>query len=88
MEILKIITIAALVIYGILFLVFSLLEKRQVYTILLFMLIGVVSMLVINIISGFTGINIPLNLYTLLTSAFGGVPGVVTLLLLKIIFFV
>lgn len=88
MEILKIITIAALVIYGILFLVFSLLEKRPVYTILLFMLIGVVSMLVINIISGFTGINIPLNLYTLLTSAFGGVPGVVTLLLLKIIFFV
>ena len=88
MEILKIITIAALVIYGILFLVFSLLEKRPVYTILLFMLVGVISMLVINITSSFTGIYIPLNLYTLLTSAFGGVPGVVTLLLLKIIFFV
>ena len=86
MEIFKISFIVLFVIYCVLMLVFSLLEKRPIYTIIKFMVLGVAVLVLINITSPLTKISLPVNLYTVLGSACMGVPGVITLLLLKIIF--
>lgn len=86
MEILKIVFIVLLVIYSLLMLVFALLEKRPLYTLFMFMAVGVLVLLVVNLASPFTKISLPINLYTVIGSALCGVPGVITLLLLNIIF--
>lgn len=86
MEILKISFIVLFVIYCVLMLAFALLEKRPIYTIIKFMVFGILVLVLINITSPLTKISLPVNLYTVLGSACMGVPGVITLLLLKIIF--
>ena len=86
MEIFKISFIVLFVIYFVLMLVFALLEKRPISTIIKFMVLGVTVLVLINLTSPLTKISLPVNLYTVLGSACMGVPGVITLLLLKIIF--
>ena len=86
MEIFKISFIVLFVIYFVLMLVFALLEKRTISTIIKFMVLGVTVLVLINLTSPLTKISLPVNLYTVLGSACMGVPGVITLLLLKIIF--
>ena len=86
MEILKISFIVLLVIYFILMFVFALLEKKPISTIVKFMVLGVSVLVLINVTSPLTKISLPVNLYTVLGSACVGIPGVITLLLLKIIF--
>lgn len=86
MEILKISFIVLFVIYFILMFVFALLEKKPISTIVKFMVLGVSVLVLINVASPLTKISLPVNLYTVLGSACMGVPGVITLLLLKIIF--
>lgn len=86
MEILKISFIVLFVIYFILMFVFALLEKKPISTIVKFMVLGVSVLVLINVTSPLTKISLPVNLYTVLGSACMGVPGVITLLLLKIIF--
>ncbi len=86
MEILKIVFIVLFVIYGIFVLVFSLLEKRPLYTIFMFMAVGVLTLLVINLLAPITKISLPINTYTVLGSAGFGIPGVIALLILRIIF--
>lgn len=86
MDILKLVFIILFVIYGIFMLIFALLEKRPFYTLFMFMAFGVLVLLTLNLISPFTKIALPINPYTVAGSAVCGVPGVITLLLLKLIF--
>ena len=86
MEILKLVFIIIFVIYGIFMLVFALLEKRPLYTLFMFMAFGVLVLLSLNLLSPITKITLPINTYTVAGSALCGVPGVITLLLLKLIF--
>lgn len=86
MEILKISFIVLFVIYCLLIISFALLEKRPIYTLIKFMVLGVSVLVLINLTSPLTNINLPINLYTVLGSACMGIPGVVALLVLQIIF--
>lgn len=42
-------------------------------------------MAIINLTAGFTGTSLPLNAYSILVSVLGGIPGVITILVLRII---
>ncbi len=53
---------------------------------LLSMAIGLCSLLIVNLISDFTGVYIPVSLLSILTSTIGGVPGTTLLLALNLFF--
>ncbi len=61
-------------------------NKRPFKRALLSMAIGLITLLAVNLLSGFTGVKIPVSLLSLLTSAVGGVPGVTLLLFLNLFF--
>lgn len=47
------------------------------------MLIGVVTLCVVNLLAGLTGVYVPVTNLTLMTSIAGGVPGVALMVLLS-----
>lgn len=61
-------------------------NKRPFKRAFLSMCIGALTMLAINLTSGFTGVSIPVSLLSILTSVIGGVPGVTLILALNLFF--
>ena len=71
------------------FLVFSFIhyaakKKKPFKRALLSMLTGLLTLGVVNILSGLTGVYIPVTQLTLLTSVAGGIPGVALMVLLSV----
>lgn len=71
------------------FLVFSFIhyaakKKKPFKRALLSILAGLLTLGVVDLLSGMTGVYIPITQLTLLTSAAGGVPGVALMVLLSI----
>ena len=70
------------------FLVFSFIhyaskKKKPFKRALLSMMAGIVTLFAVNLLSGLTGVYIPVTRLTLLSSLIGGVPGVALLALLS-----
>ena len=59
-------------------------KKHPVKRALLSMIIGALSLTVVDLCSGFTGVYIPISLLSVLVSVIGGVPGVTLMLILNI----
>lgn len=66
--------------------IFSFRGKRPFRTMLITAFLGLVTLAVVCISGIFTGVTLPINIWTVSCSALGGVPGVITLLILKMIF--
>ncbi|MBQ4154656.1 MAG: pro-sigmaK processing inhibitor BofA family protein [Clostridia bacterium] len=60
--------------------------QKPFKTMLFYSFIGVAVMFIIKLTAPYTGVNIPLNEYTLATSAGLSIPGTIMLLVLKILF--
>lgn len=56
--------------------------RRSVFS----MLLGLASLVAVNLTGAFTGISLPVSLLTILTSIIGGIPGVTALLFLNLYF--
>ena len=61
-------------------------NKRPFKRALLSILLGIATLLIINLTSGLTGVYIPISLLSVLVSAIGGVPGVTLMLVLNLFF--
>ena len=83
---LKIILICVGLIYGFLYFIFAAVTKKPFKTIFLYAFLGVAGIILVNLTSKFSGVYIPINAYTLGSSAALGIPGTMSLLLLRIIF--
>lgn len=84
----KILIISAIAVLGISALILLLLHIRTlkpVRSILLHAGIGLAFLVAVNLLSRFTGIKIPVNLYSVLSSAVLGVPAVCGFLILNLI---
>ncbi len=53
---------------------------------LLSMIIGFLTLLAVNLTSGFTNVSVPVSLLSFLVSVIGGVPGVTLMLVLNLFF--
>ncbi len=60
-------------------------NKRPFKRALFSMCAGLLTLLFVNMLSGFTKVYIPVSLLSLLTAAIGGMPGVTLLLFLNLI---
>lgn len=83
---LKIPLIILLSLSAFLILLFTLSGKKPFGTLLLNLFMGIVLLAIINLTSVYTGIYIPVNKYTVVGSGVFGVPSIIGLLLLNIIF--
>ena len=83
---LKTVFICLLVIYGFIYLILAVGTKKPFKTIVLYAFMGVATLTMINLTSKFSGVYIPVNAYTLGSSAALGLPGTIGLLILRIIF--
>lgn len=81
----KIIFICICVIYGFLYFIFAAGTNKPFKTIIFHAFLGVGAIAIINLTSKFSGVYIPINPYTLTSSATLGLPGTISLLLIKII---
>ena len=82
----KIIFICTCVIYGFLYFIFAAGTKKPFKTIFLYAFLGILGFVAVNLTTKFSGVYIPINAYTLGTSAALGLPGTISLLILKVIF--
>ncbi len=60
-------------------------SKKPIRCFLLLSILGLACIVTINLLSGFTGVKIPLNIYTVATGAILGVPGVIGLLIINVL---
>lgn len=86
MQFIKIFSIILVCLYLLLLFIFAKKSGSFLRTLLLSALSGLLTMAVINILSGYTGVTLPVNLYTVLSSTALGVPGVLGLLTLRLYF--
>lgn len=63
--------------------IFSVFRLMKISQILSALLSGIAALLCSDVIMSFFGSNMPVNIYTVLFSAFGGIPFVVLLILIK-----
>ena len=61
-------------------------KKHPLKRALLSMVIGALTLIAVNLSSGFTHVYIPVSLLSVLVSVIGGVPGVTLMLVLNIFF--
>lgn len=66
--------------------VFAFRGKHPFRTMLITALCGLIALAVVCVSGIFTGVTLPVNPWTVTCAAVGGIPGVVTLLILKLIF--
>ena len=66
--------------------IFAFRGKRPFRTMMITALLGLLALAAVCISGIFTGVTLPINVWTVSCSALGGVPGVITLLILKMIF--
>ena len=72
-------------IFGLILLIYGLKKSLIRYT-LLSACSGIAALIATDLIGGMIRINVPLNIFSISISAIGGVPGVILLHILKIIF--
>ena len=82
----NIIFISFSILYGLIYFVLAAKTKKPFKTILFYAFMGVASLILVNLTSSLSGIYLPINQYTLGSTAALGLPATVTLLILKIIF--
>lgn len=82
----KVLIICLCFIYGFLYFIFAVATKKPFKTILFYAFLGLAGLMVVDLTSKFSGIYIPINPYTVGASAALGLPGTITLLLLRMIF--
>jgi hypothetical protein len=82
----KTVFICLCVIYGFLYFIFAIGTKKPFKTIFFYAFLGVLGVIVVNLTAKYSGVYIPVNAYTLGSSAALGLPGTITLLVLKTIF--
>ena len=83
------IKIACLIIiffYALIFSFLCLKTKRFMFSILINALLGIFLMTTINLTSKYSGVKIPVNEFSLSISSFLGVPGIILILLINLIF--
>ncbi len=74
-------------VFGVLIvLLFALRTRKFLKTLLFSALLGIVTLLILHFTSGLTGFSLELTPYTLGTSSIFGLPGVVAIVLCKMIF--
>lgn len=78
--------IIGLSLYFILYIVFAYKTEKFLKNVLISALVGSGIYLLFHFFGGYLGFSMPLNLYSLLTSVFGGIPGVIILLLCNFVF--
>ena len=83
---LKVLIICLCFIYGFLYFIFAVATKKPFKTIFFYGFLGLAGLIVIDLTSNFSGIYIPVNPYTIGASTALGLPGTITLLLLRMIF--
>ncbi len=86
MQALKIALLVLAIIYGLVYIILAICGKKPFKTIIITALCGILSLAAVNLTSRFTGVHIPLNAYTVATSAAGGFPAATALLLLRMLF--
>lgn len=83
---LQIVFISLAVIYGFIYLILAAKTGRPFKTILFFSAAGVLGLVLVNVTARYSGIYLPVNAYTVGTGTVLGLPGTVSLLLLRMIF--
>ena len=86
MQFIKISFIILLVVYLCVFLYFCHKNGKFFKTLLLSCLSGLLTFTIVNLLSHFTGVNLPVNAWTTGTSALFGIPGVFGLLTVRMFF--
>ena len=86
LQFIKISFIILLSVYALILLVMCYKSGRMLKTLLLSAVSGLAAMTAVNLLSHFTGVNIAVNLYTTLSSAVFGIPGVLGLLTIRMFF--
>ena len=86
MEILKYITISLLSLSAFIIFCFAVKSKKILKTLLLNGFMGICLLAIIDLTSRFTGVHIPINIYTVSGSAVFGIPALIGFLLLGFIF--
>lgn len=83
---LKITFLILIFFYALIFIFLTLKTKRFMFSVVMNALLGVLLMTIINLTSKFLGVKIPVNEFSFLISSFLGVPGIILILLINIIF--
>ena len=86
MEILKWIIVFLVIIFSVLLFYFSLKSKKFFSTVLVNALSGIFAIIIINLTEKYIGCHIPINPYTVSFSALFGIPAVVVLLIINLLF--
>ena len=73
-------------VYLLCYLILAALTKRFLKTIIITAVIGISALLILKFSGVYLGISVPINVYTLWLCGFTGLPGVILLLILNIIF--
>ncbi|MGI6269516.1 MAG: pro-sigmaK processing inhibitor BofA family protein [Candidatus Howiella sp.] len=88
MEILKTILIILAAVYAIAFLFFAFKTGKPLKTILLHLLLGLLAFLALNLTSGYTGVRLGVNPWSVLCASAAGVPGVALMVLMRLIWLI
>ncbi len=86
MQILKIVFIVLCVLYSLFYLYTAFKIQKPIKTILFYAFVGVITLFIINLTSSFTGVCININKYTLIGSCATSLPGIITFLILNLVF--
>ncbi len=85
MQFIKISFIIIMVMYAVLMLYFSYKNGKILRTLLLSALSGIIVFTAVNLLSAVSGVDIPVNAWTLGSSAVFGMPGVLGMLIIRMI---
>lgn len=77
------ILLCAVVLFGIVNALF--LKRNPLKTGFLYVLCGVASLFLVNLVSPYTGINLPISCWSLIISGVGGIPGTILLCVMQFI---
>lgn len=86
MQFIKVFCIILLVVYAVVLLYFCYKSGKFLKTLLLSAVSGIAAMAVVNLLSRFTGVSLPVNPYTAVSSGVLGIPGVLGLLTVRLFF--
>ncbi len=86
MQFLKVFSVAVLSVTALILIVFFIKSRKPIKSLVLNAFSGIISLILINVTTSFTGIHIPVNWWSVTACAGLGLPGVIGLILLQIIF--
>ena len=87
MTAISIVSFSLILLYVLLFLTFAILTGNIIKTIILNSFSGIILLLLLCLLEKFLQCGLMINIYTLLVSAFLGIPGVIMQLLIDLLFF-